>query len=47
MEDLYLIAQTVFQLALDFFGLLTSNWLLNSVLALWLVRRVAKIFQLI
>ena len=47
MEDLYLVVQCVFQLALDFFNLMNSNWLLNSVLALWLVRRVAKIFQLI
>lgn len=47
MEDLYAVCMAVFQLAIDFFNVLTSNWLLNSVLALWLVRRVAKIFQFI
>ena len=47
MNDLYLVATFVFGLMTEVFNLLSSNWLLQSVLALWLVRRVCKIFNLI
>lgn len=47
MSDLNLVVDFVFGLMTQIFNTLTSNWLLQSVLALWLVRRVCKIFNLL
>ena len=47
MSDLNLLVDFMFGLMTDVFNLLTSNWLLASVLALWLIRRVCKIFHLL
>lgn len=47
MSDLQLVVNFVFGLMTQIFNTLSSNWLLQSVLALWLVRRVCKIFNLI
>lgn len=47
MSDLNLVVDFLFGLMTQVFNTLTSHWLLQSVLALWLIRRVCKIFHLL
>lgn len=47
MQDLTLVADWLFDVMTQIFNLMVSNWLLSSVLALWLIRRVCKIFNLL
>nr|DAH82012.1 MAG TPA: hypothetical protein [Inoviridae sp.] len=45
MDDLTLLASTVFSFMTQIFNLYTGTWLLSGVLALWLVRKVAGLFR--
>ena len=44
-EDLSLVAGTFFQVMTQVFDLYTGSMLLSGVLALWLLRKVVKIFR--
>lgn len=45
MEDMLLLASTIFDILTQVFNLYTSTFVLSGVLALWLLRKVAKIFH--
>ncbi len=45
MDDLVLLAGTIFQTMTDLFSLYTSCLVLSGVLALWLLRKVINIFR--
>lgn len=47
MQDLTLVVNSIFDLMTRIFNLYMSQWILTSVLALWLLRRVFKIFNLL
>lgn len=45
LDDLSTFADAVFQMMTDVFNLYTGSILLSGVLALWLFRKVVKIFR--
>lgn len=45
MEDLLILSDTIFNLLTQIFNLYTSTFILSGVLALWLLRKVSKIFK--
>lgn len=47
LSDLALMAETIFNLLSQIFNLYTGSILLMGVLALWLLRKVVKLFNLL
>ena len=45
MNDFNLVAGTIFDLMTRIFTLYTTNFLLSAFFALWLVKRVARLFE--
>lgn len=45
MDDMLQVASFLFTVFTTVFNLYTSTFLLSSVLALWLVRKVVKVFR--
>lgn len=45
MDDLALMADAIFNTLTSIFNLYTANLLLSGVLALWVLRKVAKLFR--
>jgi len=45
MNDLLLLVGTIFDIMTKIFNLYTSTFILSAVLALWLIRKVCKIFR--
>jgi hypothetical protein len=45
LDDLSLVANSIFAVLTQVFNLYTSTFLLTGVLALWLVRKVVKLFR--
>lgn len=45
MQDMLLLAGTVFDIMTQVFNLYTSTFVLSGVLALWVLRKVYKIFR--
>ncbi len=45
LDDLSLVADSIFSLLTGIFNLYTGQFLLSGVLALWLVRKVVNLFR--
>lgn len=45
MDDLLLLADTIFDLLTDIFNLYTSTFVLSGVLALWLLRKAVNAYR--
>ena len=45
LDDLTLMVGSIFDLLTDIFNLYTGTMVLTGVLALWLLRKVVKIFR--
>lgn len=45
MDDLLVLADTIFNIMTQVFNLYTTTFVLSGVLALWLLRKVSKIFR--
>ena len=44
-SDLNLIVDKVFDILTQIFNLYTTSWILSAFLMLWVVKKVAKLFQ--
>lgn len=45
MEDLLLLVGSIFDIMTKVFNLYTSTFILSAVLALWVLRKVSKVFR--
>lgn len=45
MDDILLLADTIFNILTDIFNLYTSTFIFSGVLALWLLRKAIKAYH--